>query len=331
MINRKILFPVAGAMLLLLLCSALLPAINWIVSSFPEILMGQRTMARQTKPISPRSYKSVEVILGQTVLSEIEGAVFIALDEDVLFWDPQYIGFPRTELNPNEINILQQMISSGDLFYQTADSESYQCVYQVPGGEPALENCSRGKQLMERYISYKWDAQQNHTVGVLQFFLTGERLAEIRIYHSKSGLAYTPYEKSGERQLHGIAASSSLLDELSARVTLPSVSVLWPEMTANQANKHGAGIIGKQYRLALAILNKTPAVKDVFGEIQEVRPANGLNYYTSWMDSSSVLLTFRVIGTHGEGAVIVRGYDCFDVDMVFMGIPVNGGSSNICP
>jgi hypothetical protein len=49
------------------------------------------------------------------------------------------------------------------------------------------------------------------------------------------------------------------------------------------------------------------------------------------MDSQSVFLTVRVVGPRGEGAVIVRGYDCFDLQMVFGGIPLDDTGATLCP
>ena len=183
---------------------------------------------------------------------------------------------------------------------------------------------------MDQYASCQRDAEQNHTVGVLQFYLTGGRLAEIRVYRSDRGLAYTPYEKGGDWWLGGITVPSPLLEDLAARVTLPSISILWPEMTAAQANARAARIIGSRYQPALEIIQNSPEVLGAFGEIQEIRPAAGNNQYSSWMDSTSVFLTFRVIGDRGEGAVIIQGYDCFDLQMVVKGIPLDDGSSYIC-
>ena len=165
----------------------------------------------------------------------------------------------------------------------------------------------------------------------MQFFLTGRRLAEIRVYPTELGLAYTPYEKSGDWWLDGVTAPSPLMDDLSARVTIPSILVLWPEMTVNQANGRAARIIGKRYQPALETIQNSSAMREVFGDIQEIRPAAGNNFYSSWMDSTSVFLTFQVIGSRGEGAAIIQGYDCFDLSMVFKGVPVDDGNSYICP
>lgn len=331
MTKRKYWLPAALSLILILACAAFLPPIEMLVINFPEILLGQVALARETKPLSPRAYQSAEFILNQVALSEIERAVFIALHEDALFWDPQYVGFPSTTLNAEEISAIQQWLSAGALFHQAPDGNSFECVTPGPLQEPALELCAQGKTYMDRYMSQQWEAEQDHTVGVLQFFLTNGRLAEIRIYRARNGLAYTPYEKSGDWWFDGVTAPSPLLDQLAARVTLQPVLILWPELTAAQANTRATRFIGNRYQTALELVRNSSAVRELFGDIQELRPAAGNNYYSSWMDSTSVFLTFRVTGTRGEGAVIVQGYDCFDLQMVFQGIPVDAGTSSICP
>jgi hypothetical protein len=333
MAKRKIWLLVALSLILILilLCTTLIPSIESTITSFPEILLGQVVLSGETKPLSARAYQSAELVLDQVALSEIEQAVFIALYEDVLFWEPQYVGFPRTELNEDEIRDIKQLLSAGNLFRQMPDGDSYQCVSRKPGQEPGLETCAEGKNYREQYVSYQREAEQNHKVGMVQFFLTGGRLAEMRIYPSKVGLAYTPYEKTGDWWFDGVTASSSLFEELSARVTLRSIPVVWPELTASQANTRAARIIGKRYRPALAAIQNSDAVRGVFGEIQEIRPAAGTNYYSAWMDAIAVLLTLRITGSRGEGAVIIQGYDCFDLRMVFKGIPVEDGNASICP
>jgi hypothetical protein len=81
----------------------------------------------------------------------------------------------------------------------------------------------------------------------------------------------------------------------------------------------------------LEFIEESPSILRVFGEIQGICPAVGLNTCASWMDSASIFLTLRVIGSRGEGAVIVQGYDCFDIQMVFEGISRNDGEFFVCP
>ena len=58
MAKRKLGFLVALCVVLALLCAALLPAIERMVLSFPEILLGQVVLARETKPLSPARIKA---------------------------------------------------------------------------------------------------------------------------------------------------------------------------------------------------------------------------------------------------------------------------------
>jgi hypothetical protein len=197
--------------------------------------------------------------------------------------------------------------------------------------EPRLETCPAGEQYQDQLISQQWQAELNHAVSVLQFFLTGGRVAEIRVYPTENGLAYTPHEISGDWWLNGVTGPSPLLAELASRAALPSIPVLWPELTASQANARAARILGERYRMAVEVIQASPAVHQAFGPVQEIRPAIGNNYSSTWMDSSSVFLSFRLLGANGQGAVLIRGYDCFDLLMVFQGIPVEEGNSDICP
>jgi hypothetical protein len=331
MIKSKTRLLAVSSMVLILICAILLISVERILPSFPEILFGQVVLARETKPLSGRFYQSAEFVLNQVALSEIEQGFYISLQDDVLFWDPWYVGFPRTELNEGEIRVLQKLLSNGRLFSQAADGTSFNCVSQSPAQEPRLESCPDGEQYMEKFVDFQWEAAQNHAVGVLQFHLTGGRLAEIRIFPAKHGIAYTPMEIVGEWWLNGLADSSPLVEELAIRATLQPISVLWPELPAEQASERAARIIGERYWRALQVIQDSSEIRDKFGTIQEIRPAIGKNSSSSWMDSNSIFFTFRVIGTHGEGAVIIDGNDCFRLQMVIQGIPLQGENYDVCP
>lgn len=315
---------------ILLLCGFLLITSGSFIASFPDILMGQVHLSPLTRPVPPRKYLSAELLLNQVALSEIKQAVYIDLQDDVLFWDPYYVGFPRSALSRDEIRDLLQTLSAGDFVYQTTDGSSYQCVIQDMVQPPKLEHCAEGKALMDQYMDAQWDASQNRTVGVLQFHLTNERLAEVRVFRTGQILAYDPREKTGDWWFKGITATSSLLDAISTRVAPAPTPVIWPHLSTNVVNARAAGIIGNRYQIALDLIRSSPAVREVFGEIQEIRPAAGINNYASWMDSTSIFLTLRVTGIRGEGAVIIQGYDCFDLQMVFQGEPLDDGSAYIC-
>jgi hypothetical protein len=279
----------------------------------------------------PNKYLSAEFVLGQVDPSDILHAEYIDLQKDVLFWDPPYVGFPRTELSVEEIRQLQQLLSSGNLFDRAPDGDGYQCVDTTSAGGPRLRACPQGKKVMDQFSSAHWEADQTDSVGVLQFHLSEGRLAEIRVYRIPSGLAFEPYEKTGDWWLEGIGSPSPLLESLADRATVHPIEILWPRMSASMANDRAARVIGDRYWKALEFVEEAPAMVHVFGEIQDIRPAVGLNTYASWMDSTSIFLTLRVVGSRGEGAVIVQGYDCLDLRMVFRGVPIEDGEYYVCP
>ena len=331
MTNRKFWLLVSLTLVVIILCLVALPTFETIVINFPEILLGQVSLARETKPLYPRDFASEDFLLNQVDPSEIEKAEYIALREDVLFWESDYVGFARTTLSREEIVSLQHILSSGNLFHRSADGDSYQCVTRDASQIPALEPCAQGKRYMDQYIDYKRQSEEKGTVDVLQFTLNDGRLAEIRVFPAERGLAYTPYEKSGDWWIDGISGPSPLINYLSARATLAPIPVLWPGLSAGRANARAARLLGNRYTAALAFVQESIAVREVFGEILEIRPALGTNNYSSWMDSTSVFLTLRVQGIRGEGAVIIQGDDCFNLEIVFEGTPVKDGSGYICP
>jgi hypothetical protein len=318
-------------LVLSLLCISLWFFLQPFIASFPELLLGQISLSPGTKSPMPNKYLSAEFILSQVKPSDINRAVYIDLRKDVLFWDPHYVGFPRTELSNEEIRQIQQLLSSGNLFYRTPEGDVYKCVEMTVPGEPRLEVCAQGESYMDQFVSAQWESDQAESVGVLQFFLPGGKLAEIRVYRTPTGLAYDPYEKTGDWWFKGVTLSSPLLDHLDARASVPSIEILWPWMTASLANFRAAITIGDRYWSALEFVEKSPEVLRNFGEIQDIRPAVGLNNYSSWMDSTSIFLTFRLIGSKGEGAVIIQGEDCLDLQMVLEGVPIEDGEYYVCP
>ena len=309
--NRKSWLLATLILVVIILCLMGLQPLETIVINFPEILLGQVSLARETKPLYPRDFASEDLLLNRVDPSEIEKAEYIALREDALFWESDYVGFARTSLSRKEIITLQQILSSGNLFHRSADGDSYQCVTWNASQIPALEPCAQGKQYLDQYIDYQWEAEEKGTVGVLQFTLNDGRLAEIRVFPAERGLAYTPYEKNGDWWIDGISRPIPLINDLSARATLAPIQVLWPGLSAGRANARAARMLGDRYNAALFVVQESSVVREVFGDILEIRPALGTNNYSSWMDSTSVFLTLRVQGTRGEGAVIVQGDDCF--------------------
>lgn len=288
----------------------------------PTALMGQLAAARESRALSPRAYASADFVLGQIPLSDVERAVFIHLPGDVLFWDHQYLGFPRTEVGEAELRALQERLASGDLFALGADGRSYDCIiFEEPASQPRQVACEQGAQLQDGFEKIRSRAVRDGQVGVLELYLSDGRLAEIRLYWSEGGLAYDPYVKSGPWWLDGVAGGPApmIFSSWVERATVPPIPVLWPEKRAEVANARAARRLGRVYGRAVDTVQASEMLRFTLGEIQEIRPAAGMNWYSTWMDSTSATLTFRVTGEGGEAAVLVRGNKCFEGEMVVNG------------
>jgi hypothetical protein len=206
--------------------------------SFPEAFFGQLTLARETRPIQSTEYLSAEFVLGQIPAWEVERAEYIALGEEVFFWEPPYPGFARTLLSEREVQDVQELFSSGQVFQSPATGSDYRCLTRTALQAPSLEPCSEGAEWMDRYAGIKgWsDAQQS--TGVLVAYLhrggpdsSRRKVVEIRIFRSEQGLAYEPRESAGTWWLKGISGQSALVDTLANRVQVQPVALLWPNMT----------------------------------------------------------------------------------------------------
>lgn len=323
--HPRLLYFGAGTLLALIILCAL-PGLNHFFGNFPENIFGQNALSGKSKPYDARAYQSAEFVLGQVSLADVEQAYFVQLSDDVLFWGPQYVGFPRTEISKSELIQIHTLLTNAVLFHPAPDGKSFECIQNQK-----LQPCPDGSTYQRTYIDRQWRATEKRAHAALVLFLNNGQLVEIHLAPSTSGLAFTPVEISGNWWLNGLSESSSLLDELSRRTSVSAIPTLWPELNADQANTKAAKILGKRYEKALEFIRTSQTIQVVFGEIHEIRPAEGSNYTSDWMDSNSIFLTLKVAGSHGKGAVIVQGDTCFDLRMVISGFPHEDGSSYICP
>jgi hypothetical protein len=170
-------------------------------------------------------------------------------------------------------------------------------------------------------------------MAVLQLRFPDGRLAEFRMYQANGVLAYLTVELN-EAAVQGLLSSEKdLIDRLAARAVIPPTAVLWPEQTAEWANARAARRLGRHYRQALDFLLSIEALRQMVGEVQELRPVagEGGNYASTWMDASSLQLLLRVTGDRGEGVVRMRGWECWEAEMMAEGRLVDLTSGFICP
>lgn len=330
--NRKITWLlIILVMALSLVCTITLFALVWIRPSFPQFLFGQLQLTRDSAPLSPRAYQSAEFILDQVEFNEIERGEYIHLQDDVLFWDPAYPGFPRTELSKAEIRQIQEVLSGGKLFRQSYPEDGFSCVTISPGGEPGYKSCPEGKEYWDQLQDLRFEATLDREVGLFLFSLTNGGVAEIRIFPGEGGTGFNPKEKGGEWWFDGISAPVPGLEKIISRTIVEPIEVLWPHKNAAKVYTRGRRIFGFMYQLALDTIQDSTKVEEVFGEIEQIRPAVGNNYYSSWMDSTSIFLTFYIAGSKGSGVATVQGCECYQIRLVFEGTPVPGRLDMVCP
>lgn len=322
--RQKTVYAVAGISLLLLACCVF--GAIYFSSGFPDSLFGQNNVSPDFRPYPPTAYQSAEFVLGQVPLSEVERAFWFQTGEETLFWDPYYVGFPRAEPSREELAALLGMFRQAVLFHTATDGGQYECVSQQRLG-PCIENVDYGKVMAER----RWAATKNHGHAALVLFLKNKRLVEIHLAVSPQGVAFTPFEKGGDWWLDGLAQKITLVDNLARRAKTPKVAVLWPELEAEAANQRAAARLGERYVNALEFVRESPAVLRAFGALQEIRPAQGNNYTSEWMDSRSIFLTLSVSGSLAQGVVLMQGDACFDLQMVVGGQWMDDGKSYYCP
>jgi hypothetical protein len=332
MIRLKRWIPIGLTAVFLAVCLAIAIYLLRFIPSFPEILFGQIVLSRDSAPLPPKAYQSPEFVLGMVDEDQIKSAHYIHLQDEVLFWDPYYPGFPRTELSLEEVRQIQEVLSGGEIFKVGSGAEGISCLEISPGKELEWELCPAGGGVYGQFNDYRFQAYRKRSFGLLLIHLTGRKIVEIRIAPGKGGFAFEPYQKSGPWWIDGIVNQPfPLLEDLAARAEVEPIEVLWPRMSSDRANAKAHRILGESYQKALDAVHMAPEVREAFGDIVEIRPALGDNSYSSWMDSTCSTMTLYVLGTEAEGAVLLRGLDCFDLRMVVEGVPVPVSHEYICP
>lgn len=306
--------------------------LEWFLPSFPELFLGQIRLTRDSASLPPKAYQSAEFVFGQVAEDQIMSAYYIHLQDDVLFWDPGYPGFPRAELSQEEVRWIQEVLAGGVLFEFGSVEEGVSCLEISPEKDLDWVDCPDEGDVYDQFNEYRFEAYRKRYYGLLLIHLTQRRMVEIRIARGDSGFAFDPYQKSGPWWIDGVVNEPfPLLGELAARAEVEPIQVLWPMLNADRANAKAGRILGESYQMALDAVAKSHEFGEAFGEIVEIRPAVGDNTYSSWMDSTCATLTLYVSGTKGEGAVTLQGLDCFDLRMVVDGVPTQKVVREVCP
>jgi len=295
-----------------------------------EAFFGQLRLTRDSGPTPPRDLVSNELLLGEVSPSEINKAALVLLPEEVYFWDPAYVGFAQAELTKEEALQLLESMASGHAF-ASPDTREVLCLQRATEAEPRLAACEQGPAWRAIHQETRLTAELESGLASLQFRFADGRLAEYRLYSANGLLAYSAVERNQAALEGSFSPPEDLLPSIAARAVVGPVRVLWPSETPEQANAHAARLLGRRYRDGLDFLIQLDALPLALGRIVEVRPAEGGNWSWSWMDSSGVDLTLRVVGELGEGVVLLQGKHCWEAEMMLQGRLIDLTTGPACP
>jgi hypothetical protein len=305
-------------------CGALLfPLWEGFAINGPSLFLGQLAADRSSRRMPQNQYESVELVAGAVPSTEIVGVDFVWLREDVLFGGHPYLGFARTRLASPETAGLLSLLESAD-WALPSDSASHLC-FDLESLTPSA--CPEAEGLADRFFDIKFEAEARGTVAVVQFALTRDRMAEVRLWWTEDWMAISP--EGNAPWLMGVARAEPSLRAWQDRAGVPTIPILWPDLDAAGAKDRAARRLGAVFDRALLALQRSESLRATLGALEEIRPAAGVNQYSSWMDSTSADLTFRAVGPNGEAVVLVRGYECFDIEFVFQGI-IHDDSETVC-
>ena len=297
-----------------------------------DALFGQIYLSRGSGPPSARNYVSNEILLdGGRPSGELE-ARLIALPAEAYFWGPAYAGFAQTALAGDELEGLLQAMRAGPAFLDSNSGEVL-CIEWLEGSATPPAPCEAGNTWRELHDATRMGGSMEPEISVLQVRWPDGRLAEYRMYSADGVLAYST-EELNEPIVQGLMqAGSEVVVPLTARARIQPVSVLWPDDTAERANGCAVRRLGRRYRDAVEFVRRLETLRQVVGEVQEIRPAEGKggNWSSTWMDSTSLQLLLRVKGDQGDGVVRLRGWDCWEAELLAEGRLVDLTSGFTCP
>jgi hypothetical protein len=295
-----------------------------------SVFLGQVNLTQTTGPTEAKAYLSNELLLDNGPLPELTGAVLVPLPKELYSWDPGFPGFARTQLGKEEALALFLELASGHLF-ASPDGREVLCAGRAGGTRIELAPCQEGHQWRAIHQETRLTAGLTPEVSALQFTFADGRRAEYRLYSANGYLAYSAIEVN-ELPVDGLLPKpGGSLNSLVARAVLEPVGILWPDLSSAEANARATRLLGGRYRRALEFLRRLESVRAVLGPIKEIRPAEGENYSSSWMDSSEVKLTLLVTGEAGPAVVMIRGDECWAAEMVHAGVWYDLTSVYACP
>jgi hypothetical protein len=307
-------FFIVGIAVIAILGPGLIRSMEIMYTSGFDLMLGQIRLTHDSGGINSSLYVSQALLKGEVDPANVKGGRIILLPERVYFWDPAYLGFPEIQLEQAEALQILQLLQSGTFYANMA--EGYEC---YPQGGGTWGPCDGGEELANGYLDVRFSAEREAHNMSLQIQLEDNFLAEYWLYPFEDTLAFEAIQPNLST-FEGITkVEQRFFENMSTRANVEPIPVLWDDLSAARANRIASRRLGREYDRAYLILDASPALTEKLGIIDEIRPAEGENWSSFWMDSSHMQLFFVVRGERGEGAVFMRGYECFDADLIFQG------------
>jgi hypothetical protein len=297
--------------------------------SFLGLLFDDAALSKDSNPLPPGWNPSGPLLVGCVPTSEIKRVVFVRLlpiipkesgsfpSYDSSNWGYQYPGFPKVELTPNQLEKVLTVFRKAKLFAQY-DVQKYLCQDKTVYDADDYPCCDNGvvpsivskivketPSINRTYYDVKHDAIYKGHVAELQVYLPRRRIARVEIYWDKQMVAFSTGH-TYQLQISGVGSEPlPLITSLYNRTQVPPLEVEFPFENSASALKRAQRRFGKSYDRAIKFFNDWKGIDSVFGKMNDIRPAKGLNHEGAWADSSWFEYTFQVSDGSKKGLVLI--------------------------
>jgi len=243
--------------------------------------------------------------LEEISLSQVKQARLYPTGNDLNWISPES-GIPWTEVRLTELGTLRSELTSGKV--HPVDVALYDCHGQDLPDDLRIE-CEAGQYLWGTYF---WELHLEKLDFPLQNILLqitflDEREAIIQLLKFSTGAIFVARDEStGVEGL--VRGDTPVLNSLLATARATPLPVLWPELSATEANELAVWLWGNAYQRTLEYIQANSFITDQVGKVLEVRPAIGQNQAAAWSIGNipEAVFTVQIIGEVKSAAATVH-------------------------
>jgi hypothetical protein len=230
--------------------------------------------------------------LEQIPLSEVNEARIFP-NSRCLEWISPNSGIPGSVLTHTDLNMLRSELTS-DMVHYVAKA-LYDCsLCEVP--EDRITDCQAGMYLRNTYL---YQLEEPHTNYSLQITFRDGQQTAIHIHRHATGVVFVGQD--GSHGIEGLVRGATpIFDSLLSTHQETPMAILWPELTADEANALAAWLWGRVYQ---RVLDYTQTISD-----SKVRPAVGENHIPGIADESPAVFTLLIDNPKNNSIARVEGF-----------------------